>query len=394
MNQIKCKSAFYGALLMLLCHSTTTIAADVTVPNSFTAGTPARAADVNANFSAVTTAINSNSQADANLKQEVEQLRTLVSTLTEQVERLQRSVDTQPSVALDKYFEILNETTIEGNDYATIRFKRANIQIVNDTGETDSTNEYGNLIIGYDMADSSGISRCTVGASTDNVPTTDASSCSSAGGQWVSTSFKAGSHNLVLGDENNYSSYGAIVAGNRSTSTSPYGSVLGGQSNTAQGYYSTVSGGGTNTANGKWASVSGGGNNSASGPASSVSGGDHNKAAGDSSSVSAGFTNTASAIYSSVSAGGQNSASYSGASVSGGYQNTASGHNSSVSGGYNNTASGSAGSVHGGLNNRALNYGSSVSGGDSNRAEADASSILGGNTVQTNSTYQTIPALP
>jgi len=45
---------------LLLSLSATTFAADVTIPNSFTAGSPAVAADVNANFSAVETAVDDN----------------------------------------------------------------------------------------------------------------------------------------------------------------------------------------------------------------------------------------------------------------------------------------------------------------------------------------------
>src|SRR4029077_14910240 len=40
----------------------------VAVPNTFTSGTPAKAADVNANFSAVATAVNASAQDIANLK--------------------------------------------------------------------------------------------------------------------------------------------------------------------------------------------------------------------------------------------------------------------------------------------------------------------------------------
>jgi len=45
---------------LILSLSTTAFAADVTIPNTFTAGSPAVAADVNANFSAVKTAVDDN----------------------------------------------------------------------------------------------------------------------------------------------------------------------------------------------------------------------------------------------------------------------------------------------------------------------------------------------
>ena len=44
--------------LAFVAYSTIAVAAPVTVPNTFTAGTPAKAADVNANFQALVTAIN------------------------------------------------------------------------------------------------------------------------------------------------------------------------------------------------------------------------------------------------------------------------------------------------------------------------------------------------
>jgi hypothetical protein len=54
--------------LALATIALTATAGDVTIPNTFTAGTPAKAADVNANFSAVATAVNASAQDIATLQ--------------------------------------------------------------------------------------------------------------------------------------------------------------------------------------------------------------------------------------------------------------------------------------------------------------------------------------
>jgi hypothetical protein len=59
--QMKSKISLLGLTAGLgMALSTALIAGSVTLPNSFTAGTPARASEVNANFSAVATAVNDN----------------------------------------------------------------------------------------------------------------------------------------------------------------------------------------------------------------------------------------------------------------------------------------------------------------------------------------------
>jgi hypothetical protein len=62
-NQIR--SIFGVALTMAALAAS---AGNVTVPNTFTPGTPAKAADVNANFSAVAAAVNSSAQDIATLQ--------------------------------------------------------------------------------------------------------------------------------------------------------------------------------------------------------------------------------------------------------------------------------------------------------------------------------------
>jgi Collagen triple helix repeat (20 copies) len=63
---------FFGAAIVLTTLSAS--AGDVTIPNTFTSGTPAKAADVNANFSAVATAVNGNAQDIATLQTTVKNM--------------------------------------------------------------------------------------------------------------------------------------------------------------------------------------------------------------------------------------------------------------------------------------------------------------------------------
>ena len=206
-----------------------------------------------------------------------------------------------------------------GGTTKTIRFSEANVQIVNGEGATEAFNGLGNLIVGYNELRPS-----------DNDRT--------------------GSHMIVAGDENNYSSFGGIVAGQLNATSGVYASVTGGLENTANGEFSSVSGGRNNTASGDFgSSVSGGRRNTASGWSSSVSGGWNANASDDFSSVSGGSNNVASGEFSSVSGGLHNTASGAGSSVSGGSSNIASGDPSSVSGGFQRIAPGDLDWVAGGL---------------------------------------------
>jgi len=98
-----------------------------------------------------------------------------------------------------------------------------------------------------------------------------------------------GSHNLILGDANSYTSYGGIIAGFNNTISGAYATVTGGIENVASGPNSTVSGGLFNFATGTQASVSGGAQNTAGGTNSTVSGGAGNVAGGANTTVGGGF---------------------------------------------------------------------------------------------------------
>jgi len=215
---------------------------------------------------------------------------------------------------------LLQHFSRTGND---IFLTGANLHVVNGTGTTDGPpNGLGNITIGYNEL------RTFPGAKND----------------------RSGSHMLVAGSENNYSSFGGIVVGLTNETYGEYASISGGSANIANSIAASVSGGRGNTANGPHSSVSGGGANTASGFYASVSGGGGNIADSDNASISGGINNIASEFYASVSGGGYNTASSYAASISGGFNNTASGVYASVSGGHDNNASGNYGSVSGGNN--------------------------------------------
>lgn len=327
------RSQLIGAAVLA---SSGLIALAATVPHTFTSGTPAVAADVNANFQALTTALTT-AQADIAVLQA----------------------------------KLASVSIVTANGQPTVRFTGVNVQVVNGLDSTGTANGTGNLIVGYDEADTSNTNRCTIG--TDPItwaPVTDSVSCSAAGGTMTTAGFKSGSHYIISGSENNYSRWGGVVAGFQNTSNFDFANVTGGTNNTASGLYASVSGGRRNTAVRTAASVAGGSSNTASGAYASVTGGSHGAASGSYATVSGGSSNTASGPYASVTGGGDNVATNAYATVTGGQYNTASGHAASVTGGGN-------GSFPGG-----------------NTADTAYSAILGGIGQNTSSDSQTVPVLP
>jgi hypothetical protein len=136
----------------------------------------------------------------------------------------------------------------------TLTFSAMNVQVNDGSGDTEgAVNGLGNLIVGYNENDVSAT--------------------------------RTGSHNLVVGIEHEYTSYGGFVAGRFNTITGQYVSVSGGRANQALGDYSSVSAGNANNASGNLSSVSGGVSNEASGYYSSISGGNANTASGSASSA-------------------------------------------------------------------------------------------------------------
>jgi len=235
----------------------------------------------------------------------------------------------------------------------------ANLHIVNGLGSTDCTDEQGQEIPDCP----NGLGNLIVGYNEPRAVPDDGED----------PNIRTGSHNVVVGQQHNFSRFGGLVVGRFNTISGDFAVVSGGFDNTASGVSSSVSGGGDLTEVGL--------GNRASGDGSSVSGGAANTASGLGATVSGGRSNTASGQWSSVSGGTGNEASFDSSSVSGGFLNTASGDLASVSGGLGNTASGFAASVSGGQGNTASNDHSSVSGGDGNTASGIISSVSGGRNI-------------
>jgi hypothetical protein len=141
----------------------------------------------------------------------------------------------------------------------TVRFSGANVQIVNGEGKTNTTNGAGNLVLGYDEAE----------ACCDN----------------ANPPIQTGSHNLIIGEENEFTSFGGIVSGYDNFVKAPFASVTGGLANVAASSYATVVGGGGNNALAEYASVAGGTGNVAAGRGAWVGGGEGNQAEASVSSI-------------------------------------------------------------------------------------------------------------
>ena len=300
---------------------------------------------------------------------------TAVSALKTKVTSLQSQVSALRST--------LSGVTRSGK---TLRFTGLNLQVLSGSGSTSgAVNGLGNVIIGY-----------------NEVPGT-----------------QTGSHNLVLGDNQAFTSYGGIIGGQNNRLNGAYAAVLG-FNNSAGGNYSSVAGGNLNSATGNFASVNGGYANIAGGTYSSVGGGEpeprqrhlrggrrrvqqprrsgnpggrilrlgrrnhqrriqQRRRRGAFASVSGGRVNLASGDFASVSGGEGNLASDPYASITAGCNNLAGpgtqpGHTcfgsglESITGGRLNQANGHYSTVSGGWHNTASAGYSSVSGGGYNTA--------------------------
>lgn len=304
-NPVICTLALCCLLLVTAAR-----ADQVTIPYTFTPNTPAVAAEVNANFGAVAAAVNDNASDIAALQSAVAALQATVGNQQSAITALQNTVASQQTtittlqtdlaavqansvLALDGKLTLMTDPA---TNQPTARFSGVNVQVVNGLDFTDTLNGTGNLIVGYNEDPGSTVF-CSLGEFN-----TDQTTCETNGGIWAANQ-RSGSHNLIVGEHNAYSSFGGLNAGWHSVVNGYYSSVSGGTYNTASGPYSSVSGGNGNTANSIASSISGGMGNTASGDISSVSGGIYNTARGTSSSVSGGYNNSANGEVSSVSGG-------------------------------------------------------------------------------------------
>jgi hypothetical protein len=255
-----------------------------------------------------------------------------------------------------------------GGQRKTVRLTGVNLQIVNGLGSTNGnrsdpfavapvltrTNGVGNLIIGYDEPRQFGPHERT------------------------------GSHNLVLGKEHSYPSFGGLVAGDANRVTAPFSSAAGGYDQTASGLRSAVLGGQENVADGEGAAVLGGGYNCASGMLATASGGAYNLVPGEYASLLGGESLIVSGITAVGVGGAQLTVSGTGAVGVGGVQGMATAYGTVVVGGEGGVADGSQSVVVGGAGNRAGPDGGAggewavVVGGQNNLASGNLSTVAGG----------------
>jgi len=147
----------------------------------------------------------------AALEQEILDLQNLVQSLQTQVAalgavdvaELENDIDQiQLTLSCVSYDPVGHDFIIDG----------CNVHVRDGTGATASTTGLGNLIIGYNESRGVGSDR-------------------------------TGSHNLVVGQQQNYNRYGGLVAGFANNISGPYATVSGGRNNTASGDIASVSGG-------------------------------------------------------------------------------------------------------------------------------------------------------
>ena len=199
-----------------------------------------------------------------------ESLQVQLSALQQQVDAMKRQLDSLRAdvggLRANSVWDLNGYLTFEvSNGYPTAVFRGVNVQIVNGMGDTQTVNGTGNLIVGYNRPNTNGFV-CSMGV------TESAAVCLANGGVWAQ-SHKSGSHNIVGGDFNNYSSWGGLVLGLENALSAPYTAVLGGARNRAEGSFATVVGGAYNTGSGIYSSISAGCDNHATGAFAAVAGG-------------------------------------------------------------------------------------------------------------------------
>jgi len=353
-------------ILLLLFIATKSFSGSLVIPNQFSANTPAVAAEVNENFDEIASVVNTNDAQQENIALTVLQLQTQMAIANNNISTLQSDLadanvtitGMQASAAIaDSHISALQSdladaivtitslqtnlailesntvlslngylqlTTFDGSD--TAEFTGVNVQINNGTGSVVSSNGpfnnngLGNLIVGYNEFEPSATEFCSDNQYDNQVD------CEASAETW-GNNMHTGSHNIVVGRGNSFTSQGGVVFGSHNAIVENFANVTGGRENIASGLNSAVSGGDTNTASGKESSVSGGVRNIAGGENSSISGGDTNLIHSNarSSSISGGLSNETSQLH---------------ASVSGGRDNVASGIYSSISGGNSRTTVG------------------------------------------------------
>jgi uncharacterized coiled-coil protein SlyX len=221
-------------------------------------------------------------------------------------------------------------------------FEGTNVHVRSGSGSTDDGGVLlglGNLIVGYDE---------------------DATVFSPN----ATMSSKTGSHTLVVGSGNSYSSYGGIVSGHLNELSGPLAGVLGGEANTVTSEGAASVGGYGNDNSGLRAAALGGSMNEVFGDNAIASGGRYNDVASANSAIFGGYGNDTTGPTS---------------TVTGGISNVAEGTYSLIAGGRGNQTTGYSAVANGGRNNIAGGSYSITTGGELNETAAGYAVITGGN---------------
>jgi len=284
--------------------------------HTFQAGERARAADVNGNFNNLKIAVEAAERRNAELTGRIRDLEAAIANL--------RGLN-----------GVLSIETINGAK--TVRLSGVNLQVVNGLNRTESINGTGNVIIGYDEPNTFTTKPiCSRATATNGALLATEAACLASGGVF-STQHKSGSHNLVLGTANGYSSAGGMVGGRFNYINEVFATVVAGVDNRASGRFSAiVAGQGHSTL--ESAAILGGIGNQATARNSVIVGGVGNLASGENSTIGGGERNIASGRTATVASGLLNTASGERATVAGGRNNVASGEQSAVFGGERRSA--------------------------------------------------------
>jgi hypothetical protein len=214
-----------------------------------------------ANSSAQEEAINGLLGALADANTEINQLQSVTQSQALTINSLNSRM-----VALEAK---TSSITVDGTE---LRIDGMNLHLRNGSGTTDGApNGLGNLIIGYNES------------TPDNL--------------------RSGSHNLILGLRNSYTSIAGIVGGYDNLIASPYAAVITGDNNQATGEQSVIISGTGGLADDTTAVVVGGFQNRATGFRSVTISGWQNDARGSYSAILGGDTNVATATESSIGGG-------------------------------------------------------------------------------------------
>lgn len=244
------------------------------------------------------------------------------------------------------------DTTFGGalvRDGDTLLVSGVNLQLVNGSGVQSTVNGLGNLIVGYAPARPSNV--------------------------------RTGSHNLVLGSEHSYQSYGGLVSGRGNGINGPDAAVIGGRGTVASGIGSVGIGGKSNNLIGEHAVVVGGVSNSATGFEAVAVSGAGADAAGAASLIAGGADNRAFGTYAAVLGGAENQVFGDWSAVVGGRGGNASANYAMTAGGWLLRATQPYANVFGGYNNSAEANWAVTVGGQGNSASGLYTTVVGGNGV-------------